>query len=153
ETLELRHRNGLNLGAQAVDGKPMNPGQEPALAPFEIGRSRIEFSAQDKALGFQSQQSGLDLRRPHREQARQSADGDRPADFHSPADQLAQRFVMLPLPFRFGLRRRQRRSRLAAGVNTLQQRQALRRDPEFRRVLEPPSPLFTYEPLKLLSPI
>ena len=45
EALKIRQGNRLNLRAQPVDRQPMNPGQKPAVAPFEFCCVRMKTSA------------------------------------------------------------------------------------------------------------
>src|SRR3984893_17217618 len=46
EAQEVARGDRLDFGAQALDRVAVNPGEQPTLAPFVLGRSRREASAQ-----------------------------------------------------------------------------------------------------------
>ena len=61
ETFKFGNCNGLDFRPQTIDGQPMNPRQQPPLAPFQLGRAGTKLSPQDKALPFQREQGSLDF--------------------------------------------------------------------------------------------
>ena len=55
EAHELLRRDGGDLPAQPFERQTMNPGEQPAVAPFQLFRAG-ETAAQDDPLHFQGRQ-------------------------------------------------------------------------------------------------
>jgi hypothetical protein len=53
EAHEVGRGDRLDLGSQAVERVAVNAREQPAIAPFELGRSGSEAAAQDSPLRFQ----------------------------------------------------------------------------------------------------
>ena len=63
EAQEVARGDRLDLGAQALDRVAVDPGEQPALAPFVRGRCRREAPAHGEAFGLERRERGRDLRR------------------------------------------------------------------------------------------
>ena len=62
ETQEVARGDRLDLGAQSLDRVVVDPGEQPALAPFVLGRVRREAPAHDEAFGLKRRKRGRDRR-------------------------------------------------------------------------------------------
>ena len=130
EALEVRDGDRLNLRAETVDREPMNAREQPPLAPFQVGRSRMKLAAQNESFTFQGKQGGLDFWLGQMVELRESSRGGRADYFHAPAHQFPHGLVVFPLAFPLELRGGQRRFGRDARIDRLQHRQPLRRDPK-----------------------
>src|ERR1700730_9887194 len=61
EAQKVARGDRLDFGAEAVDRVAVNPGEQPALAPFVFGRPRREASAQGEAFGLESSETGREV--------------------------------------------------------------------------------------------
>src|SRR5436309_11094891 len=48
KSIEILNRDRLNFRAQPVDCEPVDPRQQPAIAPFLLRSIRMKFAAQNK---------------------------------------------------------------------------------------------------------
>src|SRR4051794_28998544 len=101
EALKLRDGDGLNLGAQALNGQPMNAREETAVAPFQIAGLWTEFAAKDESLPFQGEQGLVDFGARQIEELSERSGGDWADDFHASAQKLAKSIGAFPFLLRF----------------------------------------------------
>ena len=98
EAQEVARGDRLDLGAQTLDGVVVDPGEQPALAPF-LGRCRRrEAPAQREAFGLERRERGRDLLRPEPERRRERALGHRPQPLEPAAQDLDQGVLRRPVP-------------------------------------------------------
>src|SRR4029077_7252610 len=88
KTIKILRRNRVKLGAQPINCAPMNPGEQPAIAPFLFFRRRIELPAEKESFGFKGKQCRIDLRTDKAQPFREFTDRYRSAGFHSPTNQF-----------------------------------------------------------------
>src|SRR5688572_17882319 len=62
ETLEIGAGNRGDLRPEPVQGVAMNPGQEPAVAPFQLASAWCKSTSQDHSLAFKRHERGIHLR-------------------------------------------------------------------------------------------
>ncbi len=115
EAQEVARRDGFDLGAQAPDRIMMDAGEQAPVAPLLVVDAGLEAAAQDRPLGFESEQGGADRGRLQPERGGERGPGRRPEAFEASAQDFDQRKVALPYRVRMvrrrGDRRRERRLR------------------------------------------
>ena len=97
EAQEVARGDRLDLGAQALDRVVVDPGEQPALAPFVRGRRRREAPAHDEAFGLKRRERGCDLVGLEPERRRERALRDRPQALEPAAQDLDQRLIARPV--------------------------------------------------------
>src|SRR5437868_14911840 len=90
----------------------------------------MKLSAQNKSFTFKSEQSGFDFRSREAKNVLELGFRDRPRNFHSTAKQFANRVGSFPILFLRRLRSEEVRIDNRIGINHLQHRQTLGRNPK-----------------------
>src|SRR5262249_42294285 len=131
---EILRRQRLDLLAQPADGEPVDALEQAAIAPLNsvlrTGENApwTEAPSQNLPLRLEMAESLADVGLRNTEHARQLERDDRPADFHSPANQRGHCHV----PSQRGIARQEAQLRRYGrfGENRLGVRNAFRRDDE-----------------------
>ena len=138
ETQEVARGDRLDLGAQAPDGIAVNPGEQPALAPFVRAGLRREAPAHGEAFGLQRRKRSRDFVRVEPERCCQRGLGDRPQPLETTAQDLDQRVLRRPVRASEAAGAAIAGSSLASGHSAWNCGQALGGDPQRRpRPMQP----------------
>ena len=130
KTIEIVQRDRLNFRAQSIDREPMNSRQQSAIAPFLFGGVGMKFTAQHKTFRFERQQRRVNFRLLQNQCICELADRNRSANFHSSANQFANRIGAFPSLSVHGIRHDQFRLKDSVRIDRLQHRQPFGRDPK-----------------------
>src|SRR5207253_925390 len=122
--------NRLDLQPQAIERVPMDPGQEPTLAPLELGVAGREVPPQHESFVLDRAEREIDVPNRDAERRRDGRRRGRPRHFESPTHQLAERIFPTPRPGAIPLRHDVRRLTLSAGERGLEQREPFSGEPE-----------------------
>jgi hypothetical protein len=117
EPLKVSNRDRLNLSPETVQGEPMNPSQQSTVTPFEFVSIKVKFASENKPLGFQRNERGIDFSNWDLKKTGELSTGCRTGYFHATPHEFSNRIRSLPLPFAFGRRRNKGRINFAIGVN------------------------------------
>src|SRR4029434_822172 len=96
KTIEVVNRNRLNFRAQSIDREPMNSRQQSAITPFLLGGIRMKFAAQHKIVCLEREQRRVNFRPLQTQGVCEVSDRNWSANFHSTANQFANRIGASP---------------------------------------------------------
>jgi hypothetical protein len=83
----------FDLGAQAVERVPVDPGEQPPVAPLECGSAGGKPAPEYHSFAFQRRDSHVGIRLRDLERGREFPGCGRPDDSQTAAEQLANRIL------------------------------------------------------------
>src|SRR5215469_6107635 len=91
KTIKILWRDRLNFSTEPVNGESMNSRQQPAITPFLFRRVGMKFATQNKTFRFEPEECSVDFEALQAQYVCQLTNCDWSANFHSSANQFANR--------------------------------------------------------------